>query len=341
MAEPVAGPRLERWYRWLLRWYPRAHRDEYEDEMVGVLLADSTPGRRWPSAAVAADLVAGGVMAWLRRGVRPVAAGPWRDAAAVVGLLVPVVLLVHLVPGLLVLARTWSWHGWAYQLEFGAQVGAALPWAAVLVAVLAGWSRVTAWLAAGAAAVQLAVWAALSFQGWQLGLAGELLGVVGALALAGRPPARHGIRLLGRGRTVVVALLVPVLLVTAEPWGYGFALGGEYPEGHAWAVVDFLERPVTAGMTAHTVLAAVAGALLLALVVRRVGLAVGTRVITLAVPAVAVWLGLPPLGGPFGALSRLVEAAVLGAVAFGLASAAGAVLARLVRGRPERPADRV
>jgi hypothetical protein len=48
---------LERVYRRLLALYPAAYRAEYEEEMVGVLLASSTPERRRPDLREAADLV--------------------------------------------------------------------------------------------------------------------------------------------------------------------------------------------------------------------------------------------------------------------------------------------
>jgi O-antigen ligase len=44
------------------------------------------------------------------------------------------------------------------RVEFLVQLGAVLPWAAVLVAVLAGGRGTAAWLAAGAALVQVGVW---------------------------------------------------------------------------------------------------------------------------------------------------------------------------------------
>ena len=43
---------LERAYRRLLAWYPRAFRRENEQEILAVLLADAPPGQRrpgWPS----------------------------------------------------------------------------------------------------------------------------------------------------------------------------------------------------------------------------------------------------------------------------------------------------
>jgi hypothetical protein len=69
------------------------------------------------------------------------------------GLLAPVALLWQLVPGLVV--RPWA-ADWAadFRVEFLVQLGAVLPWAAVL----AGGRGTAAWLAAGAALVQVGVW---------------------------------------------------------------------------------------------------------------------------------------------------------------------------------------
>ena len=66
MSDP---PALERGYRRLLVWYPRAFRREHEEEMLTVLLAE------------AVNLVISGLGAWLRR--RWVVAGAVTCAAAV------------------------------------------------------------------------------------------------------------------------------------------------------------------------------------------------------------------------------------------------------------------
>jgi hypothetical protein len=59
---------LERRYRRLLKVYPPDHRREYEEEMVGVLLADAAPGRLGPGFRDVVDLVFSGLAArWLWR----------------------------------------------------------------------------------------------------------------------------------------------------------------------------------------------------------------------------------------------------------------------------------
>jgi hypothetical protein len=48
---------LERRFRWLLAWYPKAFRREHEDEMLAVLMAGAGDGRRRPGLADSADLI--------------------------------------------------------------------------------------------------------------------------------------------------------------------------------------------------------------------------------------------------------------------------------------------
>ena len=59
---------LESRYRLLLACYPGAHRREYEDEMLGVLLAAARPDQRWPSPAEMVGIFASaGRMRWAHR----------------------------------------------------------------------------------------------------------------------------------------------------------------------------------------------------------------------------------------------------------------------------------
>ncbi|WIM95660.1 hypothetical protein ACTOB_007785 [Actinoplanes oblitus] len=83
---------LESRYRRLLRIYPAAHRAAYQEEMLGVLLAGSPPGRRFPTPADALDLLRAGLTARFTRRPAPASGTPWRDAAAVTGLLAALLL---------------------------------------------------------------------------------------------------------------------------------------------------------------------------------------------------------------------------------------------------------
>jgi hypothetical protein len=89
-----AGP-LARGYRRLLACYPAWYRRAHEDEMLAVLMAAAPPGQRRPGIAEAADLLWGA----LRIRCQPSRAGAaepvWRDALAVLSVVVPLVVVVR------------------------------------------------------------------------------------------------------------------------------------------------------------------------------------------------------------------------------------------------------
>jgi hypothetical protein len=70
---------LERRYRRLLAWYPRAFRRENEEEILAVLMACAPNDRRRPGFATAADLIRSGLWMRLRPSV-PRSAGTVRAA---------------------------------------------------------------------------------------------------------------------------------------------------------------------------------------------------------------------------------------------------------------------
>jgi hypothetical protein len=83
---------LERRYRRLLAWFPARHRQEYGEEMVGVLLATARPGQRRPDWADALDLIGGGLRArWHQVRFGEYGAN-WRDALALLSVALPVLL---------------------------------------------------------------------------------------------------------------------------------------------------------------------------------------------------------------------------------------------------------
>jgi hypothetical protein len=63
--------RLERGYRRLLAWYPRAFRQENSEEILAVLLACAQDGQRRPGVAASADLIKGAIRMRLRPPGRP------------------------------------------------------------------------------------------------------------------------------------------------------------------------------------------------------------------------------------------------------------------------------
>jgi hypothetical protein len=74
---------LERAYRRLLTWYPRAFRHENGPEILAVLLACTPDGRRRPGLAATADLIRSG----LRMRLRPSVPRSDRPARAALGLM--------------------------------------------------------------------------------------------------------------------------------------------------------------------------------------------------------------------------------------------------------------
>jgi hypothetical protein len=80
---------LERRYRRLLGWYPRAYRAANADDMLGVALARSAPGRRWPEPGEAVNLIASGVAERLGGMLRR---PDHRDTAAVLAIAGPLLL---------------------------------------------------------------------------------------------------------------------------------------------------------------------------------------------------------------------------------------------------------
>ena len=85
--------RLERAYRWLLACYPAAYRRVHEEEMLAVLMTAAPDGKRWPGMAEAADLTWGAVRVRCQPS-RSSAEPGWRDALAVVSILLPLVVFI-------------------------------------------------------------------------------------------------------------------------------------------------------------------------------------------------------------------------------------------------------
>src|SRR5215469_8754357 len=84
---------LARGYRRLLACYPVWYRRVHEAEMLAVLMADAPPGKRRPGIAEAADLLWGALRIRCQPS-RPGGAEPaWRDALAVVSVIVPLIVV--------------------------------------------------------------------------------------------------------------------------------------------------------------------------------------------------------------------------------------------------------
>ena len=77
--------RLERGYRRLLAFYPKAFRREHEEEILSVLMAGATEGQGRPRPAESADLLRSAILMRVRQTRVP---GPWEYEHA--GLMLPV-----------------------------------------------------------------------------------------------------------------------------------------------------------------------------------------------------------------------------------------------------------
>ncbi|RJL34046.1 hypothetical protein [Bailinhaonella thermotolerans] len=138
------NPDLERRYRRLMRVYPRSHRREYEEEMLGVLLAGAVRRDR-PSPGDVADLLRGGLAVRGRVCAEAVAGPRWRDALAVAGLVAALMTAGDAVGLLALLPDVLLAEGSGALLrEVIARDGLSLVWLAVVAAVVARWRHAAA-----------------------------------------------------------------------------------------------------------------------------------------------------------------------------------------------------
>lgn len=90
-----AATPLERRYRRLLAIYPAGHRSKHQDEMLGVLMTGARAGQRRPGPRDTANLIWGALLIRLRPARRGTAWPLWRDALAVVSVLLPLIVLAY------------------------------------------------------------------------------------------------------------------------------------------------------------------------------------------------------------------------------------------------------
>ncbi|MFC4056248.1 hypothetical protein ACFOY4_41745 [Actinomadura syzygii] len=200
-------------YRRLLRWYPRDHRRDHEDEMLGVLLAAARPGQAGPSLRETADLVLGGLRVRVSRTVARASGTGWRDALAVAGVLLPLVLsltAVRLVISLWQrgLADTPAWLP-VWPPVWPSDWSARMIWPVVAVLALAGARRPAALGAVGA----IAWWAVIVGGEYArhdatasvLTVWWPMLGLLAVAGLAAGPGPRRGRRILRQDKTLLAA----------------------------------------------------------------------------------------------------------------------------------------
>jgi len=207
---------LEDRYRRLLAFYPRWHRDLYEEEMVGVLMAGADPDRSRPSLRDLADIVASAAAVHLRRTGEALAGEAWRRAAYVV-LLAGTLLLAAVAQRRLVVALI---------VDRGHHAGVPIPVTAVDVLRPALWTlaallalvrvrRVAVALAVASAAgevVRVGSWYATSptamlRDGWLVAVAVVVAAAAGWLGRRAAWPhrPRAGVSALGLAAFVVLA----------------------------------------------------------------------------------------------------------------------------------------
>jgi len=89
---------LERRYRRLLVLYPARYRLIHEDEMLAVLMTAAPEGKRRPGTAETADLILGALRIRLQPSRVDPAEPAWRDALAVLSVILPVIILLASMP---------------------------------------------------------------------------------------------------------------------------------------------------------------------------------------------------------------------------------------------------
>jgi hypothetical protein len=348
----VNGPRppLERRYRLLLACYPRAHRAEYGDEMLDVLLADAAGDpadperrvRRWPAPAAVADLLVGAGRAWLRWGSGRAARSRWAGVAAVLGVALPFAMALTSVPAYVVIALNWSvyLHHWQPFVDPQTFLSG---WAVVFALSFTRLRRLTAaaaWLCAlaqGGLAALLVLPALPDLAGVASHLCWPALGVLAAAALT-LLAAHHRATAPRAGAAGVVRLVGPVglgvVLVVAVEFVAVQSVVQTIDLGRVLGAVRSTGGPVA--WWALVVAGAAAPVLAVALLVRRFGVAMALRVI-----GVAGGIDLLFQGG--GDLPWYVPELVYGPLRWIalplLAFALPALAARLLDRRAHRPAD--
>jgi hypothetical protein len=219
---------LERGYRRLLFLYPAQYRRVHEEEMLAVLMTAAPGGKRRPGIGEAADLILGA----LRVRCQPQRdAGPaWRDALAVLSVILPVILLLIDMAQETQMLLSFPGPGpFSYGFPLWALEQPAAP-SVLVVLVLLRLRR------AALAAAAMLVWVAVLGGGtFVYGTAGASLFLALGLeivALTASPGPRRGLQILTwkHGALIVIATLAaattsyPVTLIVIAVIGAAMAL---------------------------------------------------------------------------------------------------------------------
>jgi hypothetical protein len=330
---PGAGTahRMENWYRRLLTLYPKDHRREHAEEMVGVLLAAAGQEQARPSqagrarhlgqhAADSADLIGGALrirgrmmlnrvkrtrwLAWTVRDER------WSDALAVVSVVAPVLLLVAAltefrIPQAVVSSLTGHPHWRLSETLTLADLPMAAGASGVTVLAFLRLRRLAGLGALATAIGQIAAGAVPAMAGYASPAVAftVLLSCTAAAALLFSPGPDRGLALLTRSGTALVGVGALIL--------GGFSVGGNVWFGTGDADVgDFggLVAGLPADLLIATVLVIVAAGCLRAAVSRRVLALLAIPVI----PYVFLWQEklAGDLFGPPGTTTALIPSSI-------------------------------
>jgi hypothetical protein len=283
-ARTPAADVLERRYRRLFACYPVSYRAASEDEMLGVAMAGTMPGQRWPTVGEVRSLILGGARTRLGELLSGIRGPAWGDACAVFAFMAAVLLSAsygrlftgHLVPFLP--------GGPARPIPTAFVLVSGWPLAAAAMAL--GWR----WLAAATASLDLGGTAvlvvarhatepwALVDSWWQLILA--VTASVATIAWLANP--RPANRVLPRWSLVAMAGVATVF--AASPLVYSAVTRVRLY--HGGSVVSSVLNGM-AGDLNYGLIAVMAAALLVGLA--RLAPAVRRRVLIMTVPELAAW----------------------------------------------------
>jgi hypothetical protein len=214
---------LERGYRWLLACYPAAYRRVHEEEMLAVLMTAAPSGKQRPGMAEAADLIWGAVRVRCqpsRNGAEP----SWRDALAVVSIVLPLIVLtttaLRVIWPLLFVRPVYFGESPLWVLE-----GFAAPLALLAIALLRQQRAATR--TAVALVIGLAYLAVLTYQaggpdpGRAFSIAGPYVMLAFGLqivAVTASPGPCRGRQLLTSKHAALAVIAAAAVATTSYPW---------------------------------------------------------------------------------------------------------------------------
>ena len=314
---------LERGYRRLLAWYPRAYRNEYEEEILDVLLSASRPGQSRPDLHNSAALLTTAVRVHVRSVFGP--HGSLRSARSMIGLALAgagLVLWAAVTTLVVPAARAGEEAALAVPLEDSAGIPDDrwlslwvhdLRWAAIVVVVCGlalmfgrsdGWRRLLPLVSGVVLFLIDGVFTRVDATGW--GAAGVACAVASAFVVLTVAALRTGAGPTGPedrsllGYAVTAAWCAPLPLANAQSEVQSFLPAGLVVGlGAAPALLVLAAFACTMFSTPRMLRAALPGALALGAVLADAGLLAARS-------EHAIWVML--LGGPLVAAVFLVDA---------------------------------